>query len=116
MSNLFETAAARVRLFIGIGMPRYQLVLAGIAVAVSGLFWFLQGEPNLAGTFIFTFVVGNITVVLLAILAPLFSRRSPLTSWLVFLLLLLPVAAIGSLAATLVLLVAFGVQGVHRTR
>ena len=94
--------------FIGTSLWRYQLILCGIALAVSALFWLLQGSASIVSVFIYTLVVGNITNALMAPAEPLFSRRPFPLDWIVYLALLLPVAAMGSVIATLVIFAIYG--------
>ncbi|HWZ11499.1 MAG TPA: PP2C family protein-serine/threonine phosphatase, partial [Acidobacteriaceae bacterium] len=67
--------------------------------------------PNFVSTLMFTLVVGNFTNASLAIAAPLFSKRRFPMDWIVYLALLVPIGAFGSLLSTLLLLVVYGHKG-----
>lgn len=91
-----------LRSTLGISGRWFQIVLAGVAVAVSLILWLLRGDPDIARVLVFVFVTGNSTVFGLALAGPLFDQPFP-RNWIVYLALLLPIGAIGSLAAALIL-------------
>lgn len=64
--------------------------------------WLLKGGPDIIEILVFVFVTGNITVFGLNLAGPLFDQPFP-RNWIVYLALLLPIGATGSLAAALIL-------------
>ena len=64
--------------------------------------WLLKGGPDIIEILVFVFVTGNITVFGLNLAGPLFDQPFP-RNWIVYLALLLPIGAIGSLTAALTL-------------
>lgn len=111
--NVWTRTTQKLKDFTGISLLRYQLILCGIALAVAVLLWLLQGHASVIDSLIFTLVVGNFTNASLAVAAPLFSRRPFPLDWMVYLLLLLPIGAIGSVFPTLLLLAIHGHQPGH---
>jgi sigma-B regulation protein RsbU (phosphoserine phosphatase) len=109
--NYWARARGNLADFTGTSLLRFQLILCGIALAVSALFWLTQGAPNFVSTLMFTLVVGNFTNASLAIAAPLFSKRRFPMDWIVYLALLVPIGAFGSLLSTLLLLAVYGHKG-----
>ena len=97
--------------FSGVTLPRFQVILFGIALVVSALFWLLQGDPSFPATLIFTLVVGNVTNILMALSSPLFGSLTPPRDWFVYIAVLLPVSGFGSLLATLAIILTFGHEG-----
>jgi hypothetical protein len=87
---------ADLELLLGIGFWQLQLVLLGIAVAVSGLFWLLQGNGNPTVQFLYTFIIGNCTTLAVVLAAPLFVNRRFPWDWFVYLGVLIPVSAVSS--------------------
>src|ERR1700736_1372302 len=106
--NYWTRARGNLADFTGTSLLRFQLILCGIALAVSALFWLTQGAPNFVSTLMFTLVVGIFTNGSLPIAAPLFSKRRFPVDWILYLALLLPIGAFGSLLSTLVLLAVYG--------
>src|ERR1700730_13482808 len=109
--NYWARARGNLADFTGTSLLRFQLILCGIALAVSAMFWLTQGSPDFVSTLMFTLVVGNFTNASLAIAAPLFSKRRFPLDWIVYLALLVPIGAVGSLLSTLLLLAVFGHKG-----
>jgi sigma-B regulation protein RsbU (phosphoserine phosphatase) len=85
---------------LGFNFWQAQLALLGIAVAISGLYWLLQGLTNPTPQFLFTFIIGNCTTFATAVAAPVFTKRKSPSDWLLFLAVLLPVAAVSSSIAS----------------
>ncbi|MGA2594435.1 MAG: hypothetical protein ABSH32_31430, partial [Bryobacteraceae bacterium] len=54
-----------------LGFWRLQLFLLGIALAVSGIYWLLQGITNPTPQLLFTFIIGNCTWLAVTLSAPL---------------------------------------------
>lgn len=111
--NVWTRTTQKLKDFTGISLLRYQLILCGIALAISAVFWLTRGSPNFLSTLIFTLMVGNFTNASLALTSPLFSRRPFPFDWMVYLLLLLPIGAIGSVFPTLLLLIMYGHRPGH---
>ncbi len=89
-----------LKVLLGIDFWRLQLALLGIAVAVTGLFWLLQGIRNPAPQFLFTFIIGNCTTLAVVVAVPLFGNRKFPWDWVVYLSVLIPVSAVASLIAS----------------
>ena len=87
---------AELQSLVGIGFWRLQLLLFGIAVAVSGLFWLLQGNINPGAQFLFTFIIGNVTTFAVLLVAPKLANLKPPWDWVVYLSVLIPVSAVAS--------------------
>jgi phosphoserine phosphatase RsbU/P len=90
-----------LRSSLGIGWQWFQVVLAGVAIAVSMIVWLLRGDPDMVQVLVFVFVTGNVTVFGLGLAGPLFDQPFP-RNWIVYLALLLPIGAAGSFAASLI--------------
>jgi sigma-B regulation protein RsbU (phosphoserine phosphatase) len=73
-----------------------------VAIAVSTILWLLRNDPDVIRVLVFVFVTGNVTVFGLNLASPLFDQPFP-RNWIVYLALLLPIGAAGSLAASLIL-------------
>jgi len=87
---------------LGVGWGWFQVILAGVAIAVSSIFWLLRGNPEIINVLVFSFITGNITVFLLGLAGPLFDQPFP-RNWIVYLALLVPVGAVGSVTAAVIL-------------
>jgi hypothetical protein len=79
----------------GLSFWQLQILLAGVAVAVSGIFWLLQGIANPTAQILFTFIIGNCNWLAVLLAAPLLKQKSP-WDWIAYLGVLLPVAAVAS--------------------
>jgi len=79
----------------GLSFWQLQILLVGVAVAVSGIFWLLQGITNPTPQILFTFIIGNCNWLALLLAAPLVKQKSP-WDWVAYLGILLPVAAVAS--------------------
>jgi sigma-B regulation protein RsbU (phosphoserine phosphatase) len=97
-----------LKLLVGIDIWRLQLSLLGIALAVSGLFWLLQGITNPTAPFLFTFIIGNCTTLAVVLAAPLFTERKFPWDWLLYLAVLIPVSAVSSSIASVAKLILEG--------
>jgi phosphoserine phosphatase RsbU/P len=91
-----------LRSSLGISWQWFQVVLAGVAVSVSTIVWLLRNDPDIIRVLVFVFVTGNVTVFGLNLASPLFDQPFP-RNWIVYLALLLPIGAFGSLTASLIL-------------
>ena len=80
---------------LGLGFWQIQMLLLGIAAAVSGLYWLLQGNTNPTTQVLSTFIIGNCNWLAVLLAAPLIKQKSP---WdlIAYLGVLLPVAAVAS--------------------
>ena len=79
----------------GLSFWQLQILLAGVAVAVSGIYWLLRGITNPTAQILFTFIIGNCTWLAVLLAAPLLKEKSP-WDWIAYLGVLLPVAAVAS--------------------
>jgi hypothetical protein len=93
MRNLWPPS--KLRSVGGLSFWRLQILLAGVAVAASGIFWLLQGNTNPTSQVLFTFIIGNCNWLAVVFAAPLLKQDPPM-DWIVFLGVLLPVAAVAS--------------------
>jgi sigma-B regulation protein RsbU (phosphoserine phosphatase) len=101
-TKVFTSKARSPQSFLGISWQWFQLVLAGVAIAVSMILWLLRNDPDVVRVVVFVFVTGNVTVFGLGLASPLFDQPFP-RNWIVYLAMLLPIGAAGSLAAALIL-------------
>jgi len=83
-----------------LGFWRLQLFLLGIALAVSGIYWLLQGITNPTPQLLFTFIIGNCTWLAVTLSAPLLIKQQFPWDWFTYLAVLLPVAAVASSIAS----------------
>ncbi len=79
----------------GLSFWQLQILLVGVAVAVSGIFWLLKGITNPTPQILFTFIIGNCNWLAVLVAAPLVKQKSP-WDWVAYLGVLLPVAAVAS--------------------
>jgi hypothetical protein len=79
----------------GLSFWQLQILLVGVAVAVSGIFWLLKGITNPTPQILFTFIIGNCNWLAVLLAAPLVKQKSP-WDWIAYLGVLLPVAAVAS--------------------
>ena len=49
----------------------------GVAAAVSGIFWLLQGTTNPTSQVLFTFIIGNCNWLVVLLATPLLKQKSP---------------------------------------
>ena len=101
-------ALSRLRPLLGISFWRMQLVFLAITVAVSGVFWVISGSTHPLATFLFTFIIGNCTTLVINFAAPLFGKRPFPWDWIIYLCILLPVAAVASSIASVASRIAYG--------
>ncbi|MGA7413929.1 MAG: hypothetical protein WBW33_25860, partial [Bryobacteraceae bacterium] len=99
---------SQLRPLLGISFWRLQLVFLAIAVAVSGLFWVILGTAHPIANLLFTFIIGNCTTLVMIIAAPFFGKRPFPWDWLIYLAILLPVAAAASSIASVATRIAYG--------
>jgi hypothetical protein len=83
-----------------LGFWRLQLFLLCIALAISGLYWLLQGNTNPTSQVLFTFIIGNCTWLAVTLSAPLLIKQQFPWDWFVYLAVLLPAAAVSSSIAS----------------
>ena len=93
---------------LGISFWRLQLVFLVITVAVSGLFWLTVGSAHPLANLLFTFIIGNCTTAAIILTVPLFGKRPFPWDWLIYLTILLPVAAVASAIASVATRIAYG--------
>ena len=77
-----------------------QLLLLGVAITTSGLYWLLQGNTNPTPQFLFTFIIGNCTALAVFLAAPVFTKQKFPWDWFVYLAVLLPVSMAASSIAS----------------
>ncbi|HTB13224.1 MAG TPA: PP2C family protein-serine/threonine phosphatase [Bryobacteraceae bacterium] len=82
-----------------LGFWQLQVLLAGVALAASGVYWLLQGNTNPASQILFTFIIGNCNWLAVVLAAPLIRQKSP-WDWIAYLAVLLPTAAMASWIAS----------------
>jgi sigma-B regulation protein RsbU (phosphoserine phosphatase) len=85
---------------LGLDFWQIQLILLGIAVALSGLYWLLQGNIDPIPQFLATFIIGNCNWLAVVLAVPIFTRQKAPWDLFVFLAVLLPVAAVASTIAS----------------
>ena len=56
---------------------KLQLLLVGVALAVSGMFWLPQGNTNPTSHVLFTFIIGNCNWLAVLLAAPVIRQKSP---------------------------------------
>ena len=86
---------------LGFSWSWFQVVLAGVAVAVSAILWLLQNNPDIIRVLIFVFITGNLTAFSLRLAGPLFDQPFP-KNWIIYLAFLLPIAVGASVLAAFV--------------
>jgi len=99
---------SQFRPLLGISLWRMQLVFLAVTVAVSGLFWVISGTAHPIAILLFTFIIGNCTTVAMILAAPLFGGRPFPWDWLLYLAILIPVAAAASSIASVASRIAYG--------
>src|SRR5947209_6424893 len=87
------------RTFLGLGPLEFQGLLLACAICVFALFWSISAHPNVLTTLVFTFIDGNLTVLGLTLVAPLFVYRRFPWNWLLFALVLVPLCLVSSAVA-----------------
>src|SRR5580704_1994890 len=85
---------------LGLDFWTFQLLLLGIAVAVSGLYWLLQGNANPASTVLSTFIIGNCNWLAVGFATQVFTKQKSPWDLFAYLAVLLPVAAVASSIAS----------------
>jgi sigma-B regulation protein RsbU (phosphoserine phosphatase) len=89
------------RLVSGFSLLRYQLVLLLIALVVRILFWAFHTPTRLSSNLVFTFVAGNVAMVLILFGRPLFERRARPWNWIGYMGLLVCAGVVAMVAAEL---------------
>jgi sigma-B regulation protein RsbU (phosphoserine phosphatase) len=90
------------------GFWRFQAMISAVSLAAVGIFWPISGIVNPFPTLIFSFAVGNCTVVSLNLSSPLFLRRTPPLDWIVYIVFLVVISSVSSLLASLASQLVFG--------
>jgi phosphoserine phosphatase RsbU/P len=85
---------------LGLDFWQIQLLLLGIGVTVSGLYWMLLGNANPATQILSTFIIGNCNWLAVVLAMPIFTRQKAPWDLLAYLAVLLPVAAVASSIAS----------------
>jgi sigma-B regulation protein RsbU (phosphoserine phosphatase) len=94
---------AKIESTIGQSLLKLQVRLAVIAVIVVLSNWFSNGSPFFLTTFIYTFIIGNVTAPLMGGLGIRIESQSPLRQWISFILFLIPVGILGASLASAVI-------------
>jgi len=84
-----------------LGVLRFQLTLAIVAGGVWLLFWALHARAHTLSIFIYTFVAGNVSMVLIRAGWPLFEKRRWLWKWGGFIFLLICTGVVANFLAEL---------------
>src|SRR5712691_7194315 len=85
---------------------RQQLLYLMVAAGAAGIIWAITGQaPSLAVTLIYSFLLGNFTVLVLGNAQVSCSWRKASWSWLIYLIILLVTTPIGVTVATLVVFI-----------
>jgi len=82
-------------------LMRYQITLAVLAIGVRLVFWLLHIPSSTLGTFLYTFVCGNVSMGLILAGLPLFARRQRPWNWIGFISLLFCTAIVANVLAEL---------------
>jgi len=90
---------------------KMQLVLLGVAVALWGMFWLLQGNVNPIPVFLSTFIIGNCASLAVVLATPIITELKSPWDWFAYLAVLLPVAAVASSIATVTTRIVAGQAG-----
>jgi sigma-B regulation protein RsbU (phosphoserine phosphatase) len=88
-----------------------QLVLLGVAVAIWGLFWLLQGSANPIPIVLSTFIIGNCVSLPVVLATPVITELKSPWDWFAYLAVLLPVAAVASSIAAVTTRIVAGQAG-----
>jgi len=80
---------------------QFQLTLLIVAICVRVVFWVLHIPAHTAGTVIYTFVAGNVSIALIILSRPIFERRPSPWKLIVYVLLLLVIGIIANAVAEL---------------
>src|SRR5271165_4311193 len=97
-----------LRARFGVGFWQLQLALLGLAIAMWGLYWLLQGVTNPTPQFLFTFIIGNCTILTMVQTVPLFANLKSPWDWFVYFAILLPLSAVASSIASVASRIAAG--------
>ncbi len=93
---------------LGLNFWQIQILLLGIAVALSGLYWMLQGNTNPTPQVLSTFIIGNCNWLAVVLAIPVLTRQKPPWDLIAYLAVLLPVAAVASALASVAVRMVMG--------
>jgi sigma-B regulation protein RsbU (phosphoserine phosphatase) len=93
---------------LGLTFWQIQLLLLGIAAAVLGLYWLLQGSFSLTSQVLSTLIIGNCNWLAVVLATPVFAKQKSPWDLLAYLAVLLPVAAAASSIASVATRIASG--------
>ena len=93
---------------LGLNFWQIQLLLLGIGVAISGLYWLLQGNANPIAQTLFALIIGNCNWIAVVLATGVLSKRKPPWDFFAYLAILLPVAAAASSLASVAIRLAVG--------
>lgn len=95
----------------GFSLLRFQLVLLLIAIAVRILNWIFHSPTGIVGILVYTFVAGNVVILLLQFGRPLFERRPQPWNWIGYLALLILAGFVANVVAELPIYFLFPAYG-----
>jgi phosphoserine phosphatase RsbU/P len=87
---------------LGLTFWQLQVLLVGIAAAVAGLYWLLQGNTNPTSQLLSTFIIGNCNWLAVVVAMPAFTKQKHPWDLFAYLAVLLPVAGVASSIASVV--------------
>jgi len=83
----------------GYNLLRFQLVLVAVAVAVRITRWVLHVPSHFIPTLIYSFIAGNVVILLLMVGRPVYARRAQPWKWIAFVLVLAVVGLLANIVA-----------------
>jgi len=94
------THATKIKAFFGYTFWQYQLVLAAIALAVSGMYWLILGSAQPRQALFFALIIGNSLALARRITSPFYERKVFPWDCLAYLAVLIPVGAVSSVLSS----------------
>src|SRR5271170_6702270 len=85
----------------GFSLLRFQLILLVVSSASRALYWSFHAHARMISALIYTFVAGNISILLLLLGRPLYERRARPWNWIGYIVLLAGVAVVANVVAEL---------------
>jgi sigma-B regulation protein RsbU (phosphoserine phosphatase) len=95
MSSIFP----RRQFLSGFNLLRFELILLFISVAVRILYWVFHVHARMSSALLYTFIAGNISLLLILLCGPLFERRPRPWNWIGYILVLAFASAVADFAA-----------------
>jgi len=93
------TIAQRRTFLAGFDFLRFQIVLLLVTIAVRALRWIFHVPTHFVSTLVYSFIAGNVAILLILLGRPLFERRPRPWNWIGYIFLLLIVGPIANIAA-----------------